>query len=232
MQTFAHSHLTRERFSAISAPTAHPAPYLGELEVGKVAKKKFTWIARHSGVEIGRITTHVPYSHALVQQVDEAAERARAYATEPDEFDHQLWTNWQGRREGHFATFESMCAHNRQEEISRFESMPRAIFQPYVAKWLRPEDVAACNPTAANVKSWYSHNYKVAKIVPVESEETVSVAQRVAKLAKPVLRDVLADVCNKMIERKAWDEIAHFLVAQLGPEDTPLVLKLVRGGAR
>jgi hypothetical protein len=55
-----------------------------------------------------------------------------------------------------------------------------------------------------------------------------TVAQLFAKLSKEAQRSMLADLCDIMIERHKWDDIAAFLIGRFGPEDAPVILKMMR----
>jgi hypothetical protein len=61
------------------------------------------------------------------------------------------------------------------------------------------------------------------------SPHSAAIAKVFSKLPKTTQRTILVDVCEQMITRKAWDEIAAFLVGQLGPDNASIVLKLLRG---
>jgi len=215
----------------------------------RAAKKKITWIAKYNGVIIDRRTTHVPYTHALIVRLE--AYRNELSKAEKDYFDFENavanskvgdpFPNYPGQppsRRMHFIKnplriekwaketveggVEGFLARTRKKRIEQFERGKRhRDFDIQVKDWLRQEEVALVAKRSAD-------GYKLFVIVPVESEETVSVRQLVAKLPRATLRDVLADVCGKMIERKAWDEIASFLVGQLGPDDAATVLKRLR----
>jgi hypothetical protein len=222
----------------------------------RTAKKKITWVARYDGAIVDRRTTHVPYTHALIVQRDEEGERLEAYSnvlskTERKyfEFENAIanskvgdpFPNYPGQppsRQMHFIRnplriekwaketveggIEGFLARTRQKRIEQFERSKRhGGFDIRVKDWLRQEEVAVAAKRSAV-------GYKLFVIVPVESEEAVSVKHLVAKLPKATLRDALADVCGKMIERKAWDDIASFLVGQLGPDGAATVLKLPR----
>jgi hypothetical protein len=126
--------------------------------------------------------------------------------------------------------FEAYFQRYREDRIKRFdEEKAKGEFEPKVAKWLRQEELAE---QTARYNQEHAENpgyWKFVRVVSAESIEGVSIAKSFSKLPETTQRTILADVCEQMITRKAWDEIAAFLVGQLGPDTTSTVLKLVRG---
>ena len=100
-------------------------------------------------------------------------------------------------------------------------------------KWCRPGEVektktdrnvldySPANELAADETNQWTFDWT--KVVPVETETTIPVAQRFTKLPKKAQRELLGLVCDKMIERQAWGEIAGLLTAYLETDD-PLEL--------
>jgi hypothetical protein len=126
--------------------------------------------------------------------------------------------------------FEAYFQRHRGDRIQRFEQKKAdGGFEPKVERWLRQEEVAAKTADYNERHADDPGYWKFMRIVSVESVEGRDVAKAFSKLSKTTQRAVLADVCEKMIARKAWDEIAAFLIGQLGPDDVPTVMKLVRG---
>jgi hypothetical protein len=67
---------------------------------------------------------------------------------------------------------------------------------------------------------------KVLAIVPIETETSLSVAQRFAKLPKTKQHEILNEVCDSMLKAKAWDQIAGLLAVHL-ENDANLVVKIL-----
>ncbi len=137
--------------------------------------------------------------------------------------------------------FDVFVERSRNERIARFEAVSKdsSLFEVRVLKWLRPGEATkttterpALSIGMVDPHSWYNEGgdwyYDWTKVVPVETETTIPVGQRFAKMPKKSQRDLLGLVCDKMIERQAWDEIAVLLTNYL-EGDAPLVLKLLGG---
>jgi hypothetical protein len=89
---------------------------------------------------------------------------------------------------------------------------------------LRHEKVADRRP---RLQDEYSpdRGYKFVRLVSAESVEAISVAKLFAKLPKAAQRELLVGVCDKMIDRRVYDEIAAFLIGQLGgTEDVAMMI--------
>ena len=56
------------------------------------------------------------------------------------------------------------------------------------------------NPATADENQVWTFNW--IKVVPVETDTTISVAERFAKMPKKAPRELLGLVCDKMIERR------------------------------
>jgi hypothetical protein len=228
----------------------------------KAQKRKIDYVAKLDGIVVGRRTTHVAYTHALVVQYDEQAARQEAYAAfDPEtlewlrkEFDIEcaaakcqdgdLSPRWLSRPNNRsrlryitaygiesakkeiVGGFKGYCARYRQLKIDQFERLKReGYFQPKVQGWRQQDDRRDEYPA----EEWKERQLVFARYVPAESAEAFSVAKSFAKLSKTTQRAILADICDKMIARKAWDEIAAFLVGQLGPDSAQTALTIVRG---
>jgi hypothetical protein len=221
----------------------------------KPKPRKIEYVAKLDGVIVGRRLSHLPYTHAVVVQENEERERQRAYATEPDESCRKsykeyaqiansspgarnLTNSWRrlSTRDIELAErrirgkFDAYFQHHREFMIEYFEERKtKGAFEPKVERWLLQKDVAE-RTADYNQDLVGEHGFwKFVRIVSAESVEGLDIAKAFSKLSKSTQRTVLADVCEKMITRKAWDEIAAFLIGQLGPEDAPTVIKLVRG---
>jgi hypothetical protein len=230
--------------------------------MAKTKQKKFTWIVRYDGVEFGRRTTHVPYTHALIVQRSEEADRA--YADNPSD-EHNKYergfflqkTQWAKGRIGDLkypgvssrsalsweklttedtetanqqieGGFDGWLARSRQEQINIIEERKReGYYDLCVNMWMRGEEAARLTKRVRDEDFLRVNNYVFAKVVPTENEDKTTLEQRVAKLPKTALRSLLTEITDKMIARKAWDEIAAFLLSQLGSDDAPIVLRLL-----
>ena len=54
--------------------------------------------------------------------------------------------------------------------------------------------------------------WKFARYVPAESVEHFSIAEAFAQLSETTRRTILTEICDKMLTRHAWDEIAALLL--------------------
>ena len=102
-------------------------------------------------------------------------------------------------------------------------------FKPSVGQnaWLRPGELATKGEEFFK-NGWRGGEGLYLGIVPLETEQSPSIAKSFSKLSKTTQRAILSDVCEKMIARKAWDEIALFLSGQVG-DDVATLIKIVRG---
>ena len=141
--------------------------------------------------------------------------------------------------------FDAFAQAWRNRRIEWFEGLDKSLFEPRVLKWIKPGEANktwmhreaisvfserdyADKPESVHENARFS--YEDLKIVPVESETSIPVTQRFAKMSKKAQRELLGLVCDKMIERKAFDEIGGLLTAYL-EGDAPLIMKLMGGGA-
>jgi hypothetical protein len=136
--------------------------------------------------------------------------------------------------------FAAFAAQYRKRRIEWFEQLNKdgGPFGVSVIKWCRPGEVektktdrnvldySPANELAADETNQWTFDWT--KVVPVETETTIPVAQRFTKLPKKAQRELLGLVCDKMIERQAWGEIAGLLTAYLESDD-PLITKLLDG---
>ena len=110
-----------------------------------MSKSKVTLVAKYNGVIIGRRTTHVPYSHALILQRNEEIERTEGYEVSPI---------------------------TDTDPITGMTLDKLNVFEPHVVKWLRPDEVDQAKEIYG-YKRWLSKDHaKVFEIVPVELEAT------------------------------------------------------------
>jgi hypothetical protein len=137
-------------------------------------------------------------------------------------------------RERRVKWFEEVC-----KSVSPFDVRVIRWFKPGEAEksWREPlalsvfpmhsSDTMSCSENERLLENefWYSD---WTKVVPVETEVSIPVAQRFAKMPKKAQRELLGLVCDKMIEKGAWDEIAVLLTNYL-EGDAPLILKLLGG---
>jgi hypothetical protein len=125
--------------------------------------------------------------------------------------------------------FNAYFQRYREDRIKRFEEeKAKEEFEPKVVKWLRLEELAE---QSERYKQEHVENpgyWKFVCVVPAESFEGMSIAKAFSKLPKATQHTILVDVCEGMLNRKAWDEIAAFLVGQLGPDLTSTLLKVAR----
>ena len=128
--------------------------------------------------------------------------------------------------------FKAFHARQRQERIDDFERDKRdGRFEPRVVKWLRPEDPRPKfdpdkqNEWKISVLTYNFSRWKFARYVPAESVEHFSIAEAFAKLSETTRRTILTDICDKMLTRHAWDEIAALLMRELGADYAAAMLK-------
>jgi hypothetical protein len=216
-----------------------------------------TFTAKYKGEIAGRHSSARPFTHALIVLVDEKPHRRDAYATEPGDDDRESFAQWAhralkqpgdpwrlGTRKNsitltHNATdideakrkveggLDAWFARERDERIKYFEKQKaEGYFKPKVWKWVRAEHIAKWT------ESWQvGQFFELLAVVPVETETSLSVARRFAELPRDMQREILTDVCESMINAKAWDEIAGLLVAghRYVPPDADEVKTLVVG---
>ena len=202
--------------------------------------------------------TSVRYTHAVIGQLHESTVRKWAYAAPGKDKQYRELYNWYeevvrggpslpfDREYREFARarvangFAAFADQYRKRRIEWFEqlSKDRAPFEVSVIKWCRPReaektktnryvlDYSLSDELAADETNQWTFDWT--KVVPVETETTIPVAQRFTKLPKKAQRELLGLVCDKMIERQAWGEIAGLLTAYLEGDD-PLIMKLLGG---
>ncbi|CAN5142591.1 hypothetical protein BH10PSE10_BH10PSE10_04710 [soil metagenome] len=125
--------------------------------------------------------------------------------------------------------FEAYFQRHREDRIKRFEEEKiKGAFEPKVVKWLRQEELAEQTDRYKREHVENPGYWKFVCVVSSESVEGISIAKSFSKLPKTAQHTILAGVCEQMITRKAWNEIAALLVGQLGPDITSTLLKLVR----
>jgi hypothetical protein len=144
--------------------------------------------------------------------------------------------------------FDAFAEQWRQRRIDWFEgARTGGFFDVRVLKWLTPGENQT-EPRNGGVRIYPNSRskfpevhaeesyreifenkyfpYDWTKVVPVETETTIPVAQRFAKMSKKAQRELLGLVCDKMIQQQSWDEIAILLSTYL-EGDASLVLKLM-----
>jgi hypothetical protein len=207
-------------------------------------KKKIRYVAKLDGIIVGQIDSHVPYTHALILQPDIEYGRREAYSGEDaDAFSRERYDECEeivktGYARGYtrrtdqvdaVAVAEEIVAQGRegyrqyirQQEISSFEFNVKNRYYDINVKWLRQEQV----PKKPDQEGGY---HKIWRIVSVGSVEKTSITKLFAKLPKAKQRELLIRTCEKMIARRAYDEIAAFLLGQLGGnENVAAVLELI-----
>ena len=161
-----------------------------------------------------------------------------------DEPDSRYRAEYAARIEG--GGFDVFVKRLREQRIKWFKELRQAEypFAVHVLRWLKAGETNKMRQGPIAFEMYpgaRSHrrsicdllengvfSYDWTKVVPVETETSIPVAQRFARMPKKSQRDLLGLVCDKMIERQAWDEIAGLLTHHL-EGDAPLVLKLLGG---
>ncbi|WP_456718089.1 MULTISPECIES: hypothetical protein [unclassified Bradyrhizobium] len=214
--------------------------------VGDPKSAKATWVAKYDGVEVGRIISAKPYTHAKVIRRDEQFARTAAYRNKPIASDYvefedhkKLVANFEAdanisslvarsKRLTEDGLFETYFERSRQDRIAYFEELTLAgEFRPKVERWLLTDDVERCASTRTTRMQRRHDPLDLFVIVAVQSWEDVSLTELIATSTDQDRRAILKAVCDKAIQQQAWGEITAFLISQFGPDGPRLVSEII-----